>query len=365
MEPAVQRNNRLPHIDLLKCLAISFVLIFHCTLYNPYVYTFMTKVALMRFFSRSILSSCVPLFFFVNGYLLLSRPTSLKKHTLKTLRLMMVTVFWILFLLLVLQPYYGEYFTWTTLLENCWQLKGGWNNQLWYMEALIGLYLLFPLIKSTFDHNRPGFYWFTAVMALLLLGSDSTDLGVTLYNLFVKKEFSLYYNDFPLFSMFNPFGFYISLSLTYFCLGGTAWALEEHLRKIPVLWRNLAACVGLILCCGALAIMGWRFSLYLGYTWDLVWNGYDTVFTFGTVLCLYLLCLNAKKDIALLRLISANTLGIYLIHDLFHKWLSPYTAPIPAMQTLTGTILHSAIVLALSLVACLVIKKIPLLKHLI
>lgn len=365
MESTVHSRNRLPHMDLLKCLAIFFVLVFHGTLYNPYVYPVMTTAALLRFLSRSILSTCVPLFFFVNGYLLLSHPTSLKKHSLKTLRLMAVTCFWVIFLLLVLQPYYGEYFTWETFRESCWQLKDGWNNHLWYMGTLIGLYLLFPLVKTTFDYNRPSFYWFTGVMVFLLLGCDSTDLGVTLYDLFVKKEFSLFYNDLPLFYMFNPFVSFITLGMTYFCLGGAACTLEEHLRKIPALWRNLAAAAGLFLCCGALGILSWRFSLYLGYTWDPVWNGYDTVFTFGSVICLYLLSLNLKQDHALLRLISANTLGIYLMHDLFHKWLSAYTAPIPAMQTLSGTLLHSTIVLALSLLTCLVLKKLPLVRHLI
>ena len=365
MESALQKRNRLPHIDLLKFLAIYFVLVFHGTLYNPYIYPTMTPVALMRFFSRSILSACVPLFFFVNGYLLLSRPWNLKKHTIKILRTMALTCFWILFLLVVLQPYYGEYFTWETLFADCWQLKAGWNNHLWYMGPLVGIYLLFPLIKSTFDHNRTGFYWFTAVMAILVFGSDTTDLGVTLFNLFVKKEFSLYYNDLPVFYMFNPFGYYMYLGITYFCLGGTAWALEGYLRKVPALWRNLAAAAGLVLCCGALGILGWRFSLYLGYTWDLVWNGYDTLFTLGSVVCLYVLSLNLTRDIPLLRLISANTLGIYLIHDLFHKWLSAYTAPIPAMQTLSGTLLHSAMVLALSLMTCLILKRIPVIKYLI
>lgn len=365
MTPVLGPKNRLPHVDLLKSLAIWFVLIFHGTLYANAVYPTMPLSMLLRYFSRTILSTCVPLFFFVSGYLMLGRPLNLKKHSIRTGKMMVLTCFWILFLLVILQYYYQESIVWSELKEQIWELKDGWNNHLWYMNTLITIYLVYPLLKATFDGSRSSFFWFTGVMAILVFGSNLLNLAVTLFNLFVKQEFSLFYNNLPVFNHFNPFAFNTRMGIAYFCLGGTAWALEGHLRKIPARWRNLAAAVMIPVCCGMLGILGWRFSLYLKDLWDVVWNGYTTVFTLGNVLCLYVLSLNLKRDIPLLRWISANTLGIYLVHDLIHKLIGPVVSQFAPMRTLPGTLLYASGLLMLTLGVCLVLKKIPLVKHLV
>ena len=325
----------------------------------------MPLTELLRFFTRTILSTCVPLFFFVNGYLLLSRPMELKKHTVKTVKLMALTCFWILFLLAVLQAYYGEYHDWQEMNQGIWDLKNGWNNQLWYMGVLMAIYLVFPLLKKTFDADRKTYYWFCAVAVFLVFGSSLLNLGVTMFDLLVKREFYLFENNLPVFHMFNPFGYINSLGLAYFCLGGAAWGLEERIRKIPALWRNLAAGAGLFLCCGMLGIFAWRVSLYSKDVWDVVWNGYNSVFTLGSVICLYVLSLNLDREIPALRLVSANTLGIYLVHDLVHKSLVYTVIRWAPMCTLPGTVAYATGLLVITLGICLVLKKIPLVKHLI
>lgn len=365
MKTEAKGNARLNHIDFLKCLAIYMVLLYHGNLYNNSVYPGMPLPLLLRYFSRALLSACVPLFFFVNGYLLLSRPMDLKKHIGKTLRLMGITCFWILFLLLVLQPYFGVYHTWESFRLECWYLRGGWNNHLWYMGALISVYLLFPVLKSAFDRDRKSFYWFAAVAVFLVFGCNATDMGVTVYRLLARNEYNQHYNNLPVFYMFNPFNYHNGLAMAYFCLGGTVWTLEQRLRELPRRWRNLVAAVVLAGCCGMLGMIGWRYSLYRGEIWDLVWNGYNTVFTLGIVLCLYVLSLNWQREVALVKVISANTLGIYLIHDLIHKLLSPFVMQFPQMQTLRGTLVYGAGLLMITLGVCLVMKKLPLVKHLI
>lgn len=366
MESALAGKNRLHHVDLLKSIAIWMVLVFHGTLYPNEVTPGMPLPQLLRFFSRTILSACVPLFFFVNGYLLLGRPMDLKKHTIKTGKLMAVTCFWILFLLAVLQYYFQEPVDWQELKGNVWELRAGWNNQLWYMGALMSVYLVFPLVKAAFDSNRACFYWFTAVMAWLAFGSKLFDLSVTVFDLVVKEEFWMHQNNLPVFQMFDPFSYMPGMGLAYFCLGGTAWAMEERLLRIPARWRNLGATLGLLICCGLLGVLGWRLSLYMkNGLWDVVWNGYDTVFTVGNVLCLYVLSLNLKREIPLLRRISANTLGIYLVHDLIHKLLCPAVVRIEGMRTLPGTLVYASVLLAVTLGVCMVLRKIPVVKHLV
>lgn len=365
MKSDVRNDARLVHIDLLKCLAIYFVLFFHGTLYINVVTPGMSAMEVLRYLSRSILSTCVPLFFFINGYLLLSRPMDLKKHLGKILRLGGITCFWMLFLLLALQSHFGEYYTWESFWASCWELRDGWNNHLWYMGALISLYLIFPILKSAFDRERKSFYWVAAVMAFVVFGCSTVDLGVTAFRLLARNEYNMLYNNLPVFYLFNPFTYQSGLALTYFCLGGVTWVLEPRLREIPARWRNAAAAVGLVTCCGMLGILGWRISLYGGITWNHVWFGYNTVFTLGNVLCLYLLSLSWNRDCLPVRVISTNTLGIYLLHDLIHKHLCPWVTQYPEMRSFSGTVVYAAALLLITLGICLVLKKIPLVKHLI
>ena len=365
MESAVTNQKRLAHIDLLKCLAMYFVLLFHGTLYNNLVLPGMSVGHVLRYFSRTILSTCVPLFFFANGYLLLSRPLSLKRHSIKTVRLMLVTCFWMVFLLVVLQPYYGEYHTWEYLKNSWWELRDGWNNQLWYMGVLIGIYFVFPVLKRTFDADKGAFYWFTGVVIFLTFGDNLLNLAVTIFDVVVKHSFYLYDNQLPVFQMFNPFGYLFGMGLGYFCLGGVACALEERILRIPSRWRNLAAGLGLAVCCFLLGMICWRFSLYRKYILDVVWFGYFTVFTLGSVVCLYVLTLNYRGENRLIRLIAANTLGIYFVHDIFHKILGTVAVQFTFMQTLPGTIVHAAVLMLVSLGVCLVLKKLPILKYLV
>lgn len=361
----MQTKPRLCHVDLLKCLAIYFVLVFHGTLYPNYVAAGMPLSMVARYISRTILSTCVPLFFFVSGYLMLSRPLNLKKHSLRTLKYAFVTCFWILFLLWVLQPYYNEYHNWSELRETIWNARDGWNNHLWYLGSLMGIYLIFPLLKTTFDAKRRSFYWFTAVMVFLVMGNNTFNLGVTLFNLLVKKEFFLYSNNLPVFIQFNPFAWDAALGIAYFCLGGTIHSLEERITAIPIRWRNPVCLAVIPGCCLVFGIMGWRFSLYLKELWDTVWYGYNTVFTLVNVLCLYVLSLSWKRDVPLIRQISSNTLGIYLLHDLVHKSIGPRVAQFAVMRTLPGTMLYAAALLLITLGLCLILRKIPLIKHLI
>ena len=365
MPTGAPARKRLYHVDLMKSLAIYFVLAFHCTLYPNRIFPDMPLPLLLRYFSRTILSTCVPLFFFVNGYLLFGRPTNLKKHTFKTLKLMLVTCFWIVFLLAVMQYFHQEPISWQELKEDLWTLKDGWNNQLWFLGVLVGIYLVFPPLKAAFDTNRSSFYWFTAVLAVMVFGSNLYDHCMTVFNLLVKKEFWLYQNNLPVFSMFMPFTYLTKGGLAYFCLGGVAWALEERLLRFSALWRNLAAAAGMTGCCLILGILGWRYSLYSNALWDVVWNGYFTVFTLGNVLGIYVLSLNLKRELPLLRQIAASSMGIYLVHDLVHKSIRPPLRPIEFLRTLPGSLLYAALVLLLTLGICRLLKKIPVIRQLI
>lgn len=136
-------KKRLTFIDLLEVIATLFVLLYHSSLYSC---DFLSDASLGRYFlyySRTILSTCVPLFFFANGYLLFGRDFDLRKHILKMAKLVFITAIWGIITLLLLQIIRHEYFSLKDLLISLWNWKQGWINHLWYMGALVCIYVFF------------------------------------------------------------------------------------------------------------------------------------------------------------------------------------------------------------------------------
>lgn len=306
-------SSRWHYLDLMKCIGILFVLIYHATTYS---YSWMhdgDTTLLIRYFLRTILSTCVPLFFFVNGYLLLNKPLNLKAHITKTLKMVLITLIWAMLTLVILMPIENAFLSWEQFLQYAKSLDRDWLNYLWYMGALTCIYIFFPLLKATFDHNKKAFIYFTIICALLTFGNSliADLLSVLLHKGLGRPN---------LFNMFNPFKGIYGYAFVYFCIGGLTHTIKEKLTNrgtfVPLLTITLS-------CCG-LFIMGISLSTYQQSVWDVVWYGYDSVFTLINVMMIFILCLSYKGQYRWIRSISTNTLGIYFVHKLLIHITSRY-----------------------------------------
>ena len=359
-----ESRTRLYHVDLLKTLAMVLMLMYHGSLFPYDILSAGDRITAVRFFFRTILSACVPVFFFVNGYLLFDKPLDLKKHTKRLLRFSLVVSVWILLLLGIMQPVRGEYLSGRQMFDMFWSLQMNWNNHLWYMGVLVCIYLFFPLLKGAFDGNKTVFYWFTAGSFLLVFGNVALNELATVAGWVLNRR--VVYDDFNFFHILTPYASgYFGMGLVYFCLGGVAVEVRPRIEAIPAGRRNAAAVLGLVISCALLGVLGYGYSVLQKQLWDVVWNGYDTVFTACTVLCLFVLSLNWKRDSRILRTVSANTLGIYLIHDVINRLLRPYFYSLPFLRTVWGTLVYALVLLTVCTALCLVMRKIPILRKLI
>ena len=91
-----------------------------------------------------------------------------------------------------------------------------------------------------------------------------------------------------------------------------------------------------------------------------MWNGYDTIFTFFNVIFIYTLCLNYKKEFKLIKTISLNTMGIYLVHNIFTNLFTQHVTD--RMENIGFNTVFAIIVLLLSLLLSIILKKIPIVK---
>ncbi len=320
---------------------------------------------------NGLLSTCVPMFFLVNGYLLFRKELNLRKHIIKTVRLTVVTIIWSFIIPVVLCPITGYEPTIKELLSWGWYRTMGWNDQLWFIGALVCIYIFFPILKVAYDKYRPAFLFFVAVCAIMTFGVVVLNqvISVVLCGLFSRG--SLF--DFNYFASFDPFRGIHGYSFVYFCLGGLLWDKRDALLKRAPNKRVALAVATLVISSALLAAWGWLASSVNGKLFDTVYHGYDTVFVLANTLALFVLGLSyqgkAKIPHRFILAVSQNTLGILYVHNMVRVTLNLLVDSSGALtqlcSNLIGSVFYALIILSISLGIVCILKKIPVLKQLV
>lgn len=362
MEKRAQKIERYAHVDLLESIAIFFVVLYHCCFYN---FNFIEQSKLINYcfyFFRSILSSCVPLFFFVNGFLLLNKPFVLKNHVRKMLKIVLITIIWSFFLVLLTFLIRQQDFSLKLLILLVLDMESTWTNILWFLCALFCIYIFFPLLKVTYDNHRKAFFCFTVIVFLFTLGLSFCNEVIALLSTWFHID-SVNGAKFVLFESFNPFKGMYGFSLFYFCAGGLFYGLQNRILSVNRNHRNALAVLCLLVSMTLLFFIGLFFSFNDNSVWDIVWNGYDTIFTFGIVISLFVLSLNYSKRNTIIELISMNTLGVYLIHILFVRLIGQLSYSNGVFSEFPMDVVIATLVFILSFVFVIILKKVPIIKN--
>lgn len=363
-EQALVNQSRQVSIDLLECIAILLVLIYHSTLYSSDILNDSSSLHYVRYLFRTLLSPCVSLFFFANGFLLFNKRFDLKKHIFKIVHLIILCGIWGLGKIVLLMPIENEFLSPFEIAKALWTWKQGWINSLWFLGALICIYVIFPILKVTYDNNRKVFYYFVIICAILTFGNVLLNESGTIFlTLVMNKTTTL--QGFNFFNMFNPFRGIYGYAFVYFCVGGCFYNIKDKILHIEPLKRNVITIFAMLICCLGLWGVGICYSKASNEMWDVVWNGYDTIFTFINVICMYILCLNLKKDIKIIRVISCNTLGIYFIHEIIIHLTRNQIKQYDVCCNIPFNILYAIIIMMVCLIIALIMKKIPLIRRLV
>ncbi|MCF0130539.1 MAG: acyltransferase family protein [Pseudobutyrivibrio sp.] len=356
-------KSRLKYIDLMECIGMLFVIIYHC---DTYEFSFTDGGAWyysLRYFLRTVLASCVPLFFFANGYLLLNHDLKLEKHIKKTISLAALTIIWSVITTVVLMPIKGEMLSVSDIIRYALTLRAGWTSHLWFMGALVCIYIFFPLLKSTFDFNRNAFVYFTVAVFILTIGNELMNNLLTLAYGLLGLGAPVGHN---FFMSFNPFREIKGYSFFYFCLGGLAHGRVEKINSIAVKKRVLLSSAVLLISCGISYIYNAIVSHAIGVTSDVVVAMYGSLTTVFMVLAIYALCLCVSiRDNSVIVAISKRTLGIYFVHEIYVNLIKRYASDLPGYDTFTGCIVVAVIVLTLSLITVLAVEKVPVVRRLL
>lgn len=139
-------KERKLNIDLLKCIAIVFVVGVHFFLHtNYYGQSFTFKSIFLSSFIWMILMTCVPLFIMTTGYLMKDKTYS-EDYFIKLLPVIGIyaltaAVYTFFDMRVVNEEYLGK------LFENIFSF----SHYAWYVNLYIGLYMLIPFMNAGFN----------------------------------------------------------------------------------------------------------------------------------------------------------------------------------------------------------------------
>lgn len=330
------KYNTIPYLDLLRFVAISCVLMLHIISgITDTIPEQMTHNQLGFYhFLKSLCTVGVPIFLMISGTLFLSPE---KKLTLKTLLqkylrkivlalILFGTFFAIMELIIINGTFSVTFITQgflNTLCGNSWA-------HMWYLFALIGLYLFLPLLKAFTAHAEKQSYLYLLIL-LFAIGSLIPTLEAALQ---LKFGFMMPVTGICLF--YYMCGYYIH----------TYVDKKSSYQKIA-----LAILVILIL------ILFYSCFVSGHYNWS-----YESPVIIAMSVCIYYLASCRCKTWTICSRLRDYYFGMYLVHTVFlnvaYKWFH-FT---PLM--LGGYLLLPVFFLgtfALSLLTAWIMKKIPLL----
>lgn len=362
--PSLNKSVKYDGLDLMKAMAIYFVLIYHFPIMEVGIIETGKTGAYSNFFVFSIFSTCVPIFFFVNGALLFNKSGfSLKVHVSKILKTGILVIAWGFITMISLSLIYGESISVSGIIKDIYTLKTGWVNHLWFLEALVVIYIFFPLLFLAFKTKKSYFYFFFACVMILSFGN--TFLGLllnvasTVSGKFLNTYFFLNY-----FGGFNAFSGIYGFSIGYFMLGGIVFSIKDTLFTNR---NRILAMIAIPLSMTLLFLYGVLLSFRQGETWDIGFEAFDSVFALLMTVSFFILILNYQMSGAsekVIRHISENTLGIYLLHRIVGALIKPLFIDFSFFTTFLGGMVFAAMVLILCLLLIWILKKIPYFNYL-
>ena len=393
-------KKQYPALDLMKFMGILIVVWYHCRLIIvPNIRTDNSLDQYFFYLITTLVGPCVPFFFIVNGFLQFDKPLNLKKHLKTTWHFVWITLIWsaiTLFATLLARGYafnfsiFGhhlftlnpdgypvslKYFLKNTVLIKNLITDGqtAWYYHLWFMGAMVILYLFFPLLKLAWDHDRKIYYFFLGAVFVIVFGNKALNMCLNVFSWLLTGrnpardfEGNMMYTGYNFLSIFNPFQGIDGYIFVYFMLGAI---LKEKMDRFLEIFTVRRCIIGIILTTACLYLYGY----FMTKSTNVLWNsgdqyGNDIVFSLVRVLCIFGLACRYKGTgfgSRFIKYIARNTLGIYFIHYVIRNltYLKLQDLPIPGY--FTKTTLYFIVVFAISWGIMEIMKRVPGLRRII
>ena len=348
-------KKRYDYLDLLKVIAMLMVVSLHTGLWHA---NFVQAKSIGSFIQYCIRIICegVPIFVLVNGFLLINKNVDIKKHCKKMLKIVFLLLFWTVFSYLLFNIVNKNEIVLKGIIDNTltFNISNKYNGPLWFLQNLLMLYFLYPIINITYHNNKKIYYYLFGVVAFFtFIGGFITSIN-NLHILDIGKVNTFINNIDPLQN---------GVFIFYFMLGGV---LHDKIEMLDIKKnRVILIVVGLII-----YILSVLFTVYIFKHKCVV---FKDNYLYGRLPLAIIICAmfavvynyKSKEKIynKIIKSIGENTLGIFLMHVPLKLVLEAFN--IIKYNSLLNRIIAFILVFVISYGLTIIIKKIPYVNKII
>ena len=322
--------------DVLRVIAMIMVIIIHVSNVYTRSYNFIDSSSyLVSLIFNTISRVSVPIFFMISGALLLDRKFDFKKYKKRILKILLLIISWDIIYLI------WEYFFLGVTYDHLYLLlKEPFRAHLWFLYAIIVLYITQPLMKLILDKlSKP---WKITLLILWLLFST-----LSMYNYTIS-------------SIFTPISW-----IGFFIIGKYMY---EYLlnNKINSKTISIIMILVLILSYGESVILNYIASLKYNMFYNLFF-AYRTPFILIATLIIFKLVYNYahnKEPNKVIVFGSSISLGIYLIHGIFLDVTTKYI-DYKTVTPFIGIPSFVLFILLLSTISVYLLRKVKYVKKIV
>ncbi len=318
-------TNRYIYMDILKFIAACMIVAIHfsCAGIN-FEYTEILSFNILKKMMVDVCSIGVPLFFLVNGALLLNKDYNYKKILRKTAKLFIQFVFWSCITVFIIAKYNN-----IDLLQNG---KIFFTNQLlfgsggmvdvshyWFIRVLICIYFFYPFIKHCYDNRKEKDSYFYIFLIILAFFS----LIIPLFTFFAKMFPSIRIIDLSNLYEFFPLNYPIGTMMLYFIVGGLLQNNLEKIKRIKFIYIIIAFILSLVM----LEFDWYISSSYNGSTIRGVYTPYNSLPVMIMCISIFIIIFKINEKIKFPKFIEnfISTIGNNTITIYYLNWILGYT----------------------------------------
>lgn len=345
-------KKRFDNLDLLKAVAMMMVVSLHIPVWEV-AYPMEQFPQLLPNYAFRLLMEGVPIFVMVNGFLMFhKRELRLEMHLKKIVHFLLLLIVWSFLMIIGGMVIRQEETISLEIILTYFFNTSVWakyTGVLWFLQSLIGLYLVMPVLKVLYDGNYKYFKYLFYVVAFFTVGIDAIEMLIDLLALVAYSEVALLIPGYlERFSIFSD-GYFV----LYAMLGGMLLKHKESIEKKRVLFIGLG-------------VGAWIMAILCG-----VPLGPNPSFNYGSIFMLFLLVgwyaatlsyqNQGKWYHKVISSIGENTLGIYFLHIFviaIVRMILPY-------ESFGVRVVQWGIAFVASWIGSLIMKKIPVVKELV
>lgn len=346
-------KDRILYADILRTFSIYAVLMMHVCGARWYSTIGTSEWYVLNTYNMTMLRWCVPVFFMLSGMIILDPKYNLtfkKLYTKSLPRLVIALVFWAI-VYRTLSPTMSILLDLKEVTIDDWKkiylgliFDIPWHH-LWFMYAIISIYILSPLIRIFTAHAEKKHYVYFLIL-YLIFGAIIPKINAA-YNVHIT------------------FGINELYSYTGYFIAGYFFAKYD----LSLLQRRILYAAGIFIVVWMLA-----WSTYSAITESALSTHYFENISPLTMILAYSVFVFAKNFISnnskfdklknnkYITLLANCSLGIYLVHDLFNILLGLLDINTGTFPAIISAPLLALFVYLCSLGVVLIIRKIPVLN---